>query len=273
MTRAKRSRSQPDIENRERLGTTILYESVIRPDGTTFRVDASEDLIAYDTRLVIVDALKPECLDRFLALEQASAQDICEFAKAYGVLRIHSDQNEGPRAEGCDEWRLTARRAAATVRIAAAVQTLDVPDAGDWESLRGWWWWDGPKFQERMEGARPAYEVARARLEGILSSWLVKAQLQPRFFWKGTFGSVVLRNVHGTEDGVTLLGGLAQQLIKVATLRKAIATCSSCGRVYTRLRIAAVSKRNYCEPCGKRAAWRDAQAARRARVAKKGRTR
>ena len=61
-----------------------------------------------------------------------------------------------------------------------------------------------------------------------------------------------------------LLGAVAIQLALAVGRARFIATCSSCRTTYLRDRQAPRGRANYCQRCGLQAAWRDAQARRRA---------
>lgn len=63
-----------------------------------------------------------------------------------------------------------------------------------------------------------------------------------------------------------LFANLAIQLMMVATQTSGVAFCSACNKSYIPKRRPREGERHYCPECGKRAAWRDAQADKRKRV-------
>jgi hypothetical protein len=93
----------------------------------------------------------------------------------------------------------------------------------------------------------------------LLDRWLSMGDVRPNLVWDDEHCSVSFDN--------TLFGMLAMQLMLMISSSGGVAFCSGCGKYYPpKVRRPKVDQRNYCPECGRPAAVRDAQAAKRNRL-------
>jgi hypothetical protein len=92
----------------------------------------------------------------------------------------------------------------------------------------------------------------------VVDLWLSLGDVRPSFVWDEERCLVTFNN--------TLFGMLASQLMLIISRTEGLGICSGCGETFiSGHRWPKFNQRNYCHNCGKRAAWRDAQADRRRR--------
>jgi hypothetical protein len=243
-----------------RVGRPIDADAVLKPDRARMRLDDQNAALLYDTRAPLLeDVHRPELLDAFVGLKDASPTQILEFARTYGTLAINSIREEGLYAEPLTLWHEYIGRASATLSIASRVHQKQNSEPKDWEHLRPWWWEGWDAIQKRKDPTARRRAVERLQLEDVMNRWLTIAEIRPVFSWRSGIG---FTNLNGVDEGnVTMLGALALQLVLAVKRAKAILTCDGCGNTYTREgRQPAKGRRNYCKNCGIKAARRDAQA-------------
>ena len=91
--------------------------------------------------------------------------------------------------------------------------------------------------------------------------WLRFFQVRPRAIYNRRRKRFEVR-IGGSPP---LAGALALQIMLALTRWSGIAVCSSCGRLFPPSRRPNPNRNTYCDACGIRAAWREAQARRRER--------
>ncbi len=94
-----------------------------------------------------------------------------------------------------------------------------------------------------------------------LELWLRFFQVRPRVFYNSRRKRFEIR----VDGAPPLPGAIALQIMLAATRSAGIAVCSSCGKLFTRSRRPNPNRNAYCETCGIRATWREAQARYRAK--------
>lgn len=254
-----------------RVGRRLHTEALIRPNWVKGDFERSE--IVYDTQTPVYDLAAPDLplLDRFVRLVEASDGEIVSFAQKYGVLSLRAFRQPGGYAEPIESWRVMAQAARATLQLAVAIYDNRSTRRQDWACLRGWYyerWRDVLSKNLSQPEIRAAAE--RNQLEDVVNRWIEWAEISPCFSWTrrsgGVDAQVGITNCRGAFGGsLTLRGALAYQLFLAVAQSRALATCSSCGRVYAPKRKPAETRNRYCDTCGINAARRDAQARFRAR--------
>ncbi len=266
--------------------------------GRQFRVPA---VIGNDSGLLIWrwdnaserNPLRPEAhgfglLSEFMNLADAPVESILAFARKWGVLEIcehmlpctHNLRRaftlsgrwctpliypDGSQnfMEPIPYWYFYARQMRALLNIATRLKQ-DMPGlVDDWKIIQV------PGLGRESE-VKKISEETFARIFGraveddkvfvrmMLDRWLSMGDVRPNLIWDDEQCAVSFDN--------TLFGMLAMQLMLEIGSAGGIAFCSGCGQTYSpRLRRPKVNQRNYCQKCGRRAALRDAQAARRRR--------
>jgi hypothetical protein len=243
-----------------RLGESIQTDAVVRPDWARISVDPARQVLVYSTRAPLLsDRQRPEALDQFIRLESADAAQVLRFAQRFGVLSVNAIREEGWYEEELETWRELARRARATLDVAASIRNSEKATEDNWLALRPWYY----DWRKRVKSPTPERRriAERQQLSDVLNAWLRLAEVRPSFSWQTGMN---FTNLEGVDEGsITLLGVLALQLVRAVAQGK-IATCSGCGATYRRKgREAPKGRANYCPKCGIKAAWRDAQARRR----------
>jgi len=237
-------------------------------------------------------------LDSFVRLaDEERPEPFLAFARRYGPLELCAEHGlpvvhapDVPRAsseEGrrsrppwpCDSWLFVYeshkhwgvpvdlwRQYAMEVRavlIAAASLHQDEPMPEDaWSvlelaPLRGF-----PR--KRASGRPPYWHAWRGNVAGereflgmLISIWIDHARLMPTFEWTDTLPYI------GLGGGGTH-GAIIRQLVFAVAQVRGVAVCAGCGQPFVPRR-----RWKYCAACGKRAADREAQRRRRARLAAK----
>jgi hypothetical protein len=229
-----------------------------------------------------------DLLARFVRLADAPPRKIATFAASYGVLGIceHGDVwthwkfSTSPFSYDADcapllwkkdhgfweplsSWRLYSGQARAMLNIAACLHG-NPPKCGrieDWARLG------------KFGGELGNIDHERFCLATAVNIWILDSSIRPYLEWGRFYGrdngsvGMVLANTKAAAGG--LFGALSVQLAMAVARSEGLAICSACGAAYIPPRRPRVDENNYCESCGKRAAWRNA--ARRYRAQKKRR--
>ena len=212
-------------------------------------------------------------LTEFIALDEAPAQRVLAYARRHGPLGFcrHGDPSHRLRPQGCAAeivitgggqsavrealqwWRNLAGRARALLNAAAQLFKGRVDDLTlarlNPEVLFS---------ARRLRTARrdPAPFVAYG-----MELWLRLFQVRPRAIYNRR------RKRFEVEIGglPALPGALALQIMLTLTRSVGFAVCSSCGKLFPPSRRPNPNRNTYCQACGIRAAWREAQTRRRER--------
>ena len=253
-------------EETGRLSRPVQTESLLRPD--VVRADFKRGYLQYDTSSMLVadTPLRAGLLDEFVRLPDVSDEEILQFAQRRGVLSVMVFRRPGKYVEKFNDWRKWARRARATLDVAASLNLEKAAQESAWMLLDGWWldvWAQIATKRTDVSQSEARLGAERCQLEDVINRWFVEAELRP--YYSDSARGIVFTNVGGVDEGsLTTMGVLAVQLALAASRNRSLAVCSSCGVPYTAARRRAVTQRNYCKKCGIRAAWRDAQADKRA---------
>jgi hypothetical protein len=238
-----------------------------------FRYPSRPDKRGLEHRQVKASA---DLLSDFVGLERAPAEVILKYARRHGRLGLcrHGNASHGLRIEGCraavcktasgqmavreslDWWRTLAGHARALLSLAAQLLKGQVNDF-----TLGL---VNPQLflsASRLEAARrdPSSFVAFGA-----ELWLRLFQVRPRISY-----NIQRKRFESRINGApSLPGALALQIMLTITRSAGIAMCSSCGNPYSPSRRPNLKRNAYCQSCGIRGAWRDAQAHRRAKLKK-----
>ena len=194
----------------------------------------------------------PKVLEEFVRSSNASADRILNYARRFGPLGYgSSSEKDGWQSEPLDDWRKFGRRVRAILNISAQLHQGELGNSKDWDIIkrpgRGQ---DEITLDERLIADR--HDIC-FHVNGLTSN--VRQMLR----WSGRSPELMLV---GSERVTSYI---AIQLLLAVSRSKGLITCSSCGELYSPRRRPAASKRRYCQDCGQLAAWRDAQADRRAK--------
>jgi hypothetical protein len=265
-----------DGDGGSRIGRHVETLTVVRPD----RVWLSEDATAliYTTEAPLVsDVPKPEALDVFVALANATPEAICAFAQKFGVLDVDALATPGLYQESIEAWRGWIARLGAILAGAASLHSEQPIGSPEWEAVNASTatvWAELINKQHRDASAKQRQLfVQRLALTDVLNELLSITRIRPCFTWFRNSG-ILLTNLHGffNEGSLSLSGYLAAQLVLACGRADSIATCSGCGVPYMRRWRSTTGRRNYCQACGLRAAWRDSKRAKRMALAQGVRT-
>jgi hypothetical protein len=231
----------PEIETDE----SHLYWSIRRHD---------------DIRLIRPNRIT---LDQFLVLADGDPEQICRFARKYGVLGIcvhgkpsshNLDCDLVPGlpglsgwAEPLDRWRHYARQFKAVLRIIGETNQDRLGRAEDWALLDPQ---QDPTFSNPTQKTVFTAGVAgaRKRICGIISDFVVLGAVMPELFADGPDWKVYYHSVGSNR----LFGSLVIQLILAIAGVDGFATCSACGNPYLPERFPKTAQNNYCSlPCRK----------------------
>ena len=223
----------------------------------------------------------PTLLMEFTRLADPKAGDdaILAFAKKWGVLELcfhglpctHNhlqeffipadwcsprryDDGERRYYESTLRWKFFAGQAQSLLSVAARLRQGKPGRKEDWKVI----------FKRRPEETwhpnfhGEEYDVDKRLLIYLVNRWLALGNVRP-----------ILKS-EGGRDFITfdtnLFGVLAAQLMMAVSSTNGLGFCSGCGMPYAPpRRQPKFSQRNYCEECGKKAAWRDAKADQRRR--------
>jgi hypothetical protein len=218
----------------------------------------------------------PELLFKFVKLAHASPEEILQFARRWGVLRICEHgcpytHNPPPTREPKDKywcepmrnwcgryyepigaWHFYSRQALAMLKIAANLHMGNFGRAEDWDAFYS------PHSDGNGNGHGRDIGLDKFALTSLVNHWLELGNVGPTFDW-GDDGPMVSLDLE-------LFGVLASQLLMTINRTRGIGICSSCGLPFIPInRRPQAGRRNYCQSCRKRGAWRDAKAAQRRR--------
>jgi hypothetical protein len=179
-------------------------------------------------------------------------------------------------------WHRYAHIAQAIIDIAARLhQGKPVSDKYIWKDARI------ELFAVTDEGFTEDYQLQAFAISVAVNGWLELGGVRPYFLWEGgrpptvTLGPAILwwfkpasraymLRIMPHLQGTTLFGALGVQLLMAVSRAAGFAVCSACGKVYMPKRRPNPKRRRYCGRCGVKAAWRDAQLRRRAKLAERG---
>lgn len=255
------------VDENGQLGRSVDTLYVLRPNGVG--LDVERRVLQYRTDSPLVaDAFRPDVLDSFVALADASDERICEFAQRYGVLEVEPLSKPGWYEEDLARWHYWAARARAILSASASLHQDQPVSDEDWKAM------DAPTaeawtqiFSKRsgLTHRQRSLGIGRAAVGDLLNDFLQVTGVRPCFTWLHGGSGIMLTNLTGPfdEGGLSLAGVLAVQLVLACSGAQSIATCSGCQMPYTRRWHSPKGRRNYCPSCGKRAAWRDSKRARR----------
>jgi hypothetical protein len=219
-----------------------------------------------------------DLLMRFIRLAEADAEQIREFAERWGPLWIckhelpytHAAEPLFPAAdfrywckpqrtksgefwEPISVWRYFARQAKSALRITGRLHQNKVGLRDDWNVIYE------PDSDGKGNGHGSDIGDDKFSLTMVVNQWLELGNVRPKFRWWGEHMAV-------SFDG-HLFSTLACQLMMVISRTKGLGICSACGEPFVpEKRRPKAEQRNYCKDCGRRAACRDAQRARRRRL-------
>jgi transposase-like protein len=149
---------------------------------------------------------------------------------------------EGQRWEPVESWRLWARRARATLNVAAQLHRGKIGEEEDWRVTEGAE--EIPYFPEDWPMPK-GVEEGWGRLIYYLNHWLWFTRVRPRLEWDQ--GRPVV-----TLGGGQLFGTLAVQLMLAISRTDGLEVCSGCGLGYIPHRRPKAEQRHYCLECRKR---------------------
>jgi hypothetical protein len=212
-------------------------------------------------------------LTEFVQLDEAPAERILDYARRHGRFGFckHGDLSHRLRPEGCSAdvcttgagqtavrealqwWRSLASHARALLNVAAQLSKGRVEDL-TLARLNPQLCFSAPRL--RAARRAPASFVAYG-----IELWLRFFQVRPRVSYNQRRKRFEIR-ISGTPP---LPGALALQIMLAVTRSAGVAICSSCGKPFAPSRRPNSNRDAYCKACGIRAAWREAQARRRAR--------
>jgi hypothetical protein len=219
-------------------------------------------------------------LDSFIRLHDAPDTAILTFARRWGCLFIcehglpHTHRGErslcSPRvhrgnlfAEPLKIWRSFSAQCNSVLRIARDLEGKRRPSSEDWICAN-------QIFRERQPALTrgdldPRY-FREADLADCINEWLWMSAVRPVFLWDKKSADYQFTFATHTSSP-NLFSHLALQLMQEIGSAE-FAFCSECKQAYLPERRPDSSRRNYCKPCGRKAAVRNA--ARRFRERHKG---
>ena len=231
----------------------------------------------------------PAMLTEFASLYARSNHAILAFARTWGVLRMGGEPPKwlfpccNLRPEGTeplDAWRFYSSRAAAILRIAAALKEGKLGDLADWgvlllrspveddeDSRRAKLYGLAKAFAATGErppmplGAFPYFDIHARLLAQEVNMWL--RFWRPSFYRLAPFypaadicleWSVTEQRFKTHMDhGGFLFPAIALQLMLAVAGAKSLYTCSGCGQPYIRTRrLPKPGCANYCDNCAAR---------------------
>ena len=212
-------------------------------------------------------------LTDFVKLDEAPAERILDYARRYGPLGFCRHGNPEhrlvPRAcapgvciadsgqpairEALQWWRNLAGHARALLNVGAQLFKGRVDDLS-LARLNPELAFSAPRL--RTARRNPAVYVAYG-----MELWLRLFQVRPR----ATYNAQRKRFEIRIAGAPPLPGALALQIVLTLTRSAGVAICSGCGTLFPPSRRPNPNRNSYCKSCGMRAAWREAQARRRAK--------
>jgi hypothetical protein len=211
-------------------------------------------------------------LTEFVSLDEGQPERILDYARRYGRLGLckHGDLSHRLRVEGCPAdvcttnsdqtavheslqwWSNLAGHARALLNVTAQLSKGRVDDINLGRL--------NPQLFFSASHLRAARRHPASFVAYGVELWLRFSQVRPRVSYNPRRKRFEIR-IAGHPP---LLGALALQLVLTITRSAGIAICSSCGKPFPPSRRPNLNRNAYCEKCGIRAAWREAQARRRA---------
>jgi hypothetical protein len=204
-------------------------------------------------------------LTGFMALEKAPADQIAQYAKRWGVLGLcqHAVPDRG--------FILVLGHEHQSTFGSEPCRTVGT------EPLETWRWYAGV-FRTLVERAQTLRKPNRLRLRSRRAHKEVQEFLEHCDWLVRFFGCLrpilVVENfrleikVGGRWLSTGLAAALTAQLLFTVAGSSRLATCSNCGQLFRLRRNPRPGENAYCENCGIRAAWREAQRRRRQRAKK-----
>jgi len=206
-------------------------------------------------------------LTEFVQLDEAPEERILGYARRYGPLGFchHGDPSHRLNPESCSPavsagesgeailrealqwWRNLASHARRLLNAAAQLRKGAVDDMTLVRLSPGLIF-----SAKRLKGARR--EAGWFVAYGV-DLWLRFFQVRPRVTYDETRKRIEAK----MSGSPALAGALALQIMIVLTRSTGFAICSGCGRPFAPSRRPNPNRNAYCQGCGKKAAWRDAQ--------------
>jgi hypothetical protein len=161
-------------------------------------------------------------------------------------------------------WRKWSAIASAILDLAAELNQNRIGGRNEWRIVSIY----------HMHGEKPndalyrnvkkhGLEGARWGLNLHLTAWLRFGEVLPLMRWNENHNEWEI-TLGSRRD--SLFGAIGLALMMAVAEKPGLAICSSCHKSYAPGRRPNPHRRNYCETCGKRAAWRDAASQRRKRL-------
>lgn len=153
-------------------------------------------------------------------------------------------------------WREYARDVRAVLGAAAALHRGEPISGEDWPTFAAAYW--RARRGKEPPADPPAWrgdvEQEREHVGMLLDLWIERAGVRPRYTWTGALPNIGL-------GGGGVFGAVIRQLAFSVAKVRGVAVCAGCGAPFV------PQKRwKFCPECGKRAADREAQRRRRARL-------
>ncbi len=233
------------------------------PIPSGIRLDG--DKLRYDEGTIARWAIdpRPKLLTDFLTLADAAPETIARYAKRWGVLGL------------CEHGLIAGHDNHPKLKN----ESCSLLDAERLDS----WRWCANQFRDLLEKAvvlrergdlRPPSKRAHDEVFEFLRNcdWIVRyfGGLRPVLVVENGRFDIKLGNPH---MGAGLPAALATQLLFTIAGAVGITTCASCGRTFMPRRRPRAGENSYCENCGIRAAWREAQRRRREKAERADRER
>lgn len=216
----------------------------------------------------------PNLLTEFVTLDEAPAERILAYARRFGRLGFceHGDPSHRLGPEGCPAnvvttdprspavrealqwWRNLAGHARALLNAGAQLFKGRVDDP----TLA--------RLNPALCFSRPQLRVARRDPASFVAYgmelWLRYFKVRPHMLYNRRRKRFEVR----LSGSPALAGALALQMMLVLTRSAGIASCSGCGRLFSPSRRPNPNRNAFCTARGIRAAWREAQVHRRAKM-------
>lgn len=183
-------------------------------------------------------------LEDFVALANATTDDLLEFAKRYGPLR--GLEVWGGERERLTDWQRCIASARAILTVASKLQNEQPATDEEWAALNA--------RISSGSGAprRMILQLQKFSLSVALNDLLLRWGVLPRMRWPESEGA------RFELGGNTLLSGIGAQLLCAVCGTEGYVICSACGRLYPPKKRPRAGNR-FCPSCGKKAARRFAQ--------------
>jgi transposase-like protein len=149
---------------------------------------------------------------------------------------------EGPLWEPVESWRVWARRARATLRIAADLYKGKLGELVDWQAAVAL---EYVPVERLMINFEKTVERRWGELNYLLNYWLALGPVQPWIERRN--GTEVI--TFGGDGG--LFAALATQLTLMVARADGISLCTNCGNPYSPTRKPRSDQRRYCSVCRK----------------------